>query len=129
MPIQGPDIYRLFDLVVDRNASDLHLTVGRRPVVRLQGRHCRQALPSDRNRVGDGYATLDGCDTRDSMTGRRSADEAPVAPGPARTALESLAGATLRLRAEAVDVDPETLEALRAVGYLPDAETPPASGD
>lgn len=37
MPIQGPDIYRLFDLVVEKNASDLHITVGRPPTIRLQG--------------------------------------------------------------------------------------------
>jgi twitching motility protein PilT len=38
MPIQGPDLYRLFDLVVEKGASDLHVTVGRPPVIRLQGR-------------------------------------------------------------------------------------------
>ncbi len=37
MPIQGPDIFRLFDLVIEKSASDLHITVGRPPVVRLQG--------------------------------------------------------------------------------------------
>src|SRR5262245_9672696 len=37
MPIQGPDLYRLFDLMVEKNASDLHVTVGRPPVIRLQG--------------------------------------------------------------------------------------------
>ncbi len=37
MPLVGPDILRLFDLVVDKNASDLHITVGRPPVIRLQG--------------------------------------------------------------------------------------------
>jgi twitching motility protein PilT len=38
MPLQGSDIYRLFDLVVDKHASDLHITVGRPPVIRLNGR-------------------------------------------------------------------------------------------
>jgi twitching motility protein PilT len=38
MPIQGSDIYRLFDLMVDKNASDLHIAVGRPPVIRLNGR-------------------------------------------------------------------------------------------
>lgn len=37
MPIQGPDLYRLFDLVVEKNASDLHITVGRPPCLRLRG--------------------------------------------------------------------------------------------
>ena len=37
MPIQGSDLYRLFDLVVDKNASDLHITVGRPPTIRLNG--------------------------------------------------------------------------------------------
>ena len=37
MPIQGSDIFRLFDLVIEKSASDLHITVGRPPVVRLQG--------------------------------------------------------------------------------------------
>ena len=37
MPIQGPDLYRLFDLVVEKNASDLHICVGRPPVLRLKG--------------------------------------------------------------------------------------------
>jgi twitching motility protein PilT len=38
MPIQGPDLYRLFDLMVEKGASDLHVSVGRPPVIRLQGR-------------------------------------------------------------------------------------------
>jgi twitching motility protein PilT len=38
MPIQGPDLYRLFDLMVEKGASDLHVQVGRPPVIRLQGR-------------------------------------------------------------------------------------------
>ncbi|MHC5010357.1 MAG: type IV pilus twitching motility protein PilT [Planctomycetota bacterium] len=37
MPIQGNDIHRLFDLVVEKNASDLHITVGRPPCIRLHG--------------------------------------------------------------------------------------------
>ena len=37
MPILGNDIHRLFDLVVEKNASDLHLTVGRPPCIRLHG--------------------------------------------------------------------------------------------
>jgi twitching motility protein PilT len=37
MPIAGNDIYRLFDLVVEKDASDLHLTVGRPPCIRLHG--------------------------------------------------------------------------------------------
>ncbi len=40
MPIQGPDIYRLFDLVIEQNASDLHIAVGRPPVVRSAGARC-----------------------------------------------------------------------------------------
>src|SRR5262245_2110768 len=36
--MQGPDIFKLFDLVVDQNASDLHITVGRPPVLRVRGR-------------------------------------------------------------------------------------------
>jgi len=35
MPLVGNDLYRLFDLVVEKNASDLHITVGRPPVLRL----------------------------------------------------------------------------------------------
>ena len=38
MPIQGSDIYRLFDLMVEKRASDLHVQVGRPPVIRLNGR-------------------------------------------------------------------------------------------
>jgi twitching motility protein PilT len=38
MPLVPDDIFRLFDLVVERNASDLHITVGRPPVIRLSGR-------------------------------------------------------------------------------------------
>jgi twitching motility protein PilT len=38
MPIQGSDIYRLLDLVQEKGASDLHLTVGRPPCIRLGGR-------------------------------------------------------------------------------------------
>jgi twitching motility protein PilT len=38
MPIQGADIYRLFDLVSEKGASDLHVTVGRPPCIRLGGR-------------------------------------------------------------------------------------------
>ena len=37
MPLQGSDLYRLFDLVVEKNASDLHITVGRPPAIRLNG--------------------------------------------------------------------------------------------
>ena len=37
MPLQGPDLYKLLDLVVEKNASDLHLGVGRPPTIRLQG--------------------------------------------------------------------------------------------
>ncbi len=37
MPLQGPDLYRLFDLVVEKNASDLHIAVGRPPVIRFHG--------------------------------------------------------------------------------------------
>jgi len=37
MPLQGSDIHRLFDLMVEKNSSDLHLGVGRPPVLRLQG--------------------------------------------------------------------------------------------
>ena len=37
MPLTGQDIHRLFDLVVEKNASDLHITVGRPPCIRLQG--------------------------------------------------------------------------------------------
>ena len=38
MPITGPDLYRLFDLMVEKSASDLHIGVGRPPCIRLQGR-------------------------------------------------------------------------------------------
>jgi twitching motility protein PilT len=38
MPLTGSDIHRLFDLVVEKNASDLHIAVGRPPVLRLHGR-------------------------------------------------------------------------------------------
>ncbi len=38
MPIVGEDIHRLFDTMVDTGASDLHLTVGRAPCLRLKGR-------------------------------------------------------------------------------------------
>jgi twitching motility protein PilT len=38
MPIQGQDLYRLFDLVVEKNASDLHIQVGRPPCMRVQDR-------------------------------------------------------------------------------------------
>ena len=34
MPLTGADIFRLFDIMVENNASDLHLTVGRPPCVR-----------------------------------------------------------------------------------------------
>ncbi len=37
MPILGADLYRLFDLMVERNASDLHIAVGRPPCIRLSG--------------------------------------------------------------------------------------------
>ncbi len=37
MPLTGSDIHRLFDLVVEKNASDLHITVGRPPCIRLGG--------------------------------------------------------------------------------------------
>jgi twitching motility protein PilT len=35
MPLVGQDLYRLFDLVVQEGASDLHLNVGRPPCLRL----------------------------------------------------------------------------------------------
>jgi twitching motility protein PilT len=38
MPIVAGDIYKLFDLVVEKKASDLHITVGRPPCIRLNGR-------------------------------------------------------------------------------------------
>jgi len=38
MPIIGEDIHRLFDTMVETGASDLHITVGRAPVLRLKGR-------------------------------------------------------------------------------------------
>jgi len=38
MPIIGEDIHRLFDTMVDTGASDLHITVGRSPCLRLKGR-------------------------------------------------------------------------------------------
>ncbi len=38
MPILGEDIHRLFDTMVETGASDLHITVGRPPVLRLKGR-------------------------------------------------------------------------------------------
>ncbi len=38
MPIIGDDIHRLFDTMVQTGASDLHITVGRAPVLRLKGR-------------------------------------------------------------------------------------------
>ena len=38
MPIVGEDIHRLFDTMVETGASDLHITVGRPPCLRLKGR-------------------------------------------------------------------------------------------
>jgi twitching motility protein PilT len=38
MPIIGDDLHRLFDTMVETGASDLHITVGRPPVLRLKGR-------------------------------------------------------------------------------------------
>jgi len=38
MPIIGEDIHRLFDTMVETGASDLHVTVGRAPCLRLKGR-------------------------------------------------------------------------------------------
>jgi twitching motility protein PilT len=38
MPIVGEDLHRLFDTMVETGASDLHITVGRPPVLRLKGR-------------------------------------------------------------------------------------------
>ena len=38
MAIIGEDIHRLFDTMVETGASDLHITVGRAPVLRLKGR-------------------------------------------------------------------------------------------
>jgi twitching motility protein PilT len=38
MPILGEDLHRLFDTMVEKDASDLHITVGRPPVLRLTGR-------------------------------------------------------------------------------------------
>ena len=38
MPIVGDDIHRLFDTMADTGASDLHITVGRPPCLRLKGR-------------------------------------------------------------------------------------------
>jgi twitching motility protein PilT len=35
MPLTGADIFPLFDMMVEKNASDLHLTVGRPPCLRL----------------------------------------------------------------------------------------------
>jgi twitching motility protein PilT len=37
MPIIGEDIHRLFDTMVETGASDLHITVGRSPCLRLKG--------------------------------------------------------------------------------------------
>src|SRR5688500_15524847 len=45
MPLQGPDLFRLFDLMVEQNASDLHLTVGRPPVLRVRGRLRNLTIP------------------------------------------------------------------------------------
>jgi twitching motility protein PilT len=38
MPIQSQDLFRLLDLMVEKNASDLHIHVGRPPCIRLSGR-------------------------------------------------------------------------------------------
>ncbi|MDA1195687.1 MAG: type IV pilus twitching motility protein PilT [Planctomycetota bacterium] len=38
MPLLADDIHRLFDTMVETGASDLHLTVGRAPCLRLKGR-------------------------------------------------------------------------------------------
>ncbi len=46
MPLQGPDLYRLFDLMVEQNASDLHITVGRPPVLRIRGHLRNLTIPS-----------------------------------------------------------------------------------
>ena len=40
------DIHKLFDTVVELNASDLHITVGRPPVLRLKGRLRNLDIPS-----------------------------------------------------------------------------------
>ncbi|MBL9087447.1 MAG: type IV pilus twitching motility protein PilT [Planctomycetia bacterium] len=46
MPLQGPDLYRLFDLMVEQNASDLHITVGRPPVLRIRGHLRNLTIPA-----------------------------------------------------------------------------------
>ncbi|MCC7138173.1 MAG: type IV pilus twitching motility protein PilT [Planctomycetes bacterium] len=46
MPLQGPDLFRLFDLMVEQNASDLHITVGRPPVLRIRGRLRNLTVPA-----------------------------------------------------------------------------------
>ncbi len=46
MPLTGGDIFPLFDMVVEKNASDLHLTVGRPPCLRLSGRLRNLKLPA-----------------------------------------------------------------------------------
>jgi twitching motility protein PilT len=45
MPLMGGDIFPLFDMMVEKNASDLHLTVGRPPVLRVHGHLRNVKLP------------------------------------------------------------------------------------
>jgi twitching motility protein PilT len=45
MPLLGADIFPLFDLMVEKNASDLHITVGRPPTLRLSGRLRNLQIP------------------------------------------------------------------------------------
>lgn len=53
MPLQGADIFPLFDMMVEKNASDLHITVGRPPCLRLSGRLRNLKLPA----LGDAETT------------------------------------------------------------------------
>ncbi len=46
MALVPGDIHKLFDTVVEQNASDLHLTVGRPPVLRLKGRLRNLQIPA-----------------------------------------------------------------------------------
>src|SRR5262245_12831316 len=43
--MQGPDIFKLFDLVVEQNASDLHINVGRPPVLRIRSHLRNLTIP------------------------------------------------------------------------------------
>ncbi|MCA9316898.1 MAG: type IV pilus twitching motility protein PilT [Planctomycetes bacterium] len=46
MALVPGDIHKLFDTIVEQNASDLHITVGRPPVLRMKGRLRNLQIPA-----------------------------------------------------------------------------------